>query len=283
MLQNLADRAIVGHDEALEVPLLAQHVGHHPMACRGRHIVDKVERRHDASHTSVDHSLIGRQKLVVHAYLAHVGGVVLLACLNGSIEGEMLETSHDVVFGDDGLTAHVSLLIAASHGCSQDTTEVWILAEAFADASPAGIESHVDHRREGPVDAVGACLACRHSAHLSQSFLVPRAGEGERYGEDGFVAVYDIHAHEERNTESALADGHVLQGFDLVEALDVEHASHLAGSDVARHLSVHSAARGDVARHHEVELADLLLKRHARHELADVLVHGRQFLARGKG
>ena len=102
-------------------------------------------------------------------------------------------------------------------------------------------------------------------------------------GKDGFVAVYDVHAHEERNTESALADGHVLQGFDLVEALDVEHASHLAGSDVARHLSVHSAARGDVARHHEVELADLLLKRHARHELSDILVHGRQFLARGKG
>ena len=175
VLQNLADRAIVGHHEALEVPLLAQHVGHHPVACRGRHIVDEVERRHDASHTSVDHSLIGRQKLVVHAYLAHVGGVVLLACLNGSIEGEMLETSHDVVFGDDGLTAHVSLLIAASHGCSQDTTEVWVLAEAFADASPAGIESHVDHRREGPVDAVGACLACRNGSHLLQSFFAPRA------------------------------------------------------------------------------------------------------------
>ena len=87
----------------------------------------------------------------------------------------MLETSHDMVFGDDGLTAHVSLLIAASHGCSQDTTEVWVLAEAFADASPAGIESHVDHRREGPVDAVGACLTGRNGSHLLQSFFAPRA------------------------------------------------------------------------------------------------------------
>ena len=191
----------------------------------------------------------------------------------------MLEASHDVVFGDDGHTAHVSLLIAASHGCSQDTTEVWVLAEAFADASPAGIESHVDHRREGPVDAVGACLACRHSAHLSQSFLVPRAGEGERYGEDGFVAVYDVHAHEERNTESALADGHVLQGFDLVEALDVEHASHSSSRNIACHLSVHSISCSNIACHHEVELTYLLLKRHLGHQLVDIFLHGKNLLA----
>lgn len=69
---------------------------------------------------------------------------------------------------------------------------------------------------------------------------------------------------------------------DATECLQLLHRTGDACHLVAD-VELHNLAGSDVARHHEVELADLLLKRHARHELSDILVHGRQFLARGKG
>ena len=87
----------------------------------------------------------------------------------------MLEASHDMVFGNNMFLTHVDRLITTGHGNTQNSNQIRVLAEAFADASPAGIESHVDHRREGPVDAVGACLTGRNGSHLLQSFFAPRA------------------------------------------------------------------------------------------------------------
>ena len=60
---------------------------------------------------------------------------------------------------DSAPTINRSVRKASGTSSSNSSTEHGVLTGALDDASPAGVASDVDHRRERPVDADGACLA----------------------------------------------------------------------------------------------------------------------------
>ena len=85
--------------------------------------------------------------------------------------------------------------------------------------------------------------------------------------------MYYVHADKQRNAQTALLNGYLLERLYLLYSLQVEHSAHLSFLDKAGHLGVLCLAGGDVAGHLEVELAYLFLERHARHQVADKLIH----------
>ena len=74
---HLAYCTIVGHDESVEVPLVAQHVVLQPSVGCSWSAVNVVERSHHTAHTSFDTHLIRQQILVEHTVFAHIGSVVV--------------------------------------------------------------------------------------------------------------------------------------------------------------------------------------------------------------
>ena len=82
-----------------------------------------------------------------------------------------------------------------------------------------------------------------------------------------------IHAKDQRDAQAALFDGHLLQLADVLDTLHVEESSHLSGLDLVHDIAADGSSGDDVARDRQVELTQLLLQGHLRHELVDKLVH----------
>ena len=98
--------------------------------------------------------------------------------------------------------------------------------------------------------------------------------ECQRNGEDGLVAVDDIHAHDEGNAQTAMVDSHFLQLANLVGPLQVEHAAHLSGSNLLSYIGIDGTAGDDVASHLQVQLSDFFLERHLGHQFIHEFLHG---------
>ena len=277
MVQNLGDRCIICYEKALESPLFSQDIGHHPVVGGGRGIIYQVERRHYAAYASLYHGFVRRQVLVHHAYATHIHGVVFLSALHGSVEGKVLEARHDSIGSQYLLCAHVGALVTLCECGTHHAAQVRILSVTLADSSPSGVECNIYHGRVSPVDSCSTGFLCRYFAYLLHRFCIPGAGEGERDREHGLVAVDYVHAHQQRNAQTAVLDGDVLESLDLVESLDVEYAAHVAFCNVATHLGVQGSTGSDVASHHQVELTDFLLQGHLCHQLVDILLHRQDF------
>jgi hypothetical protein len=82
------------------------------------------------------------------------------------------------------------------------------------------------------------------------------------------VAVQDIEAKDQRNAQAAVFDRHALPGIQPLPVEDVEQAADAADADLALHLGF--AVRRQAGVDH-VELAELLVERHAREQLVDAI------------
>ena len=77
MHHHLVYRAIVGDYESIELPFLAQNIVDKPFVGCSWYAVDNVERGHERTGSSLGSSLVRSKILIIHAYVAHVHGVVV--------------------------------------------------------------------------------------------------------------------------------------------------------------------------------------------------------------
>ena len=264
---HFVDAGIVCHDEALEAPFLPEHIVEEPGIGGGVESIDDVEAGHHTAHAGLDRCLVGREVLVEHTQMTHIYGVVVASCLGCAIEGVVLQASHDVL-------PLLEVALIATHQCrSHKASQVRVLACAFHDTTPSGVESYVNHGTIGPRYAVGRTFFCGDAGTFLDGRDVPRAGLSKWDGEDGPVAVDDIETDQEGNTQTALLHGHFLQGTHLVLSGKIEHGTEVAVHHEAAHLGVHCAAGRHFARGLEVELSNLFSECHLLHERADELIH----------
>ena len=144
--------------------------------------------------------------------------------------------------------------------------EEGVLAGALHHPAPAGVASDIDHRREGPVDAVGRGFdgADPRGRFDGRRVEARRFGQGDR--EDGAPAVDHVIAEEQRDVQPRLFHGDPLHPAGGRGAPEVEERSD---APVA-HQAVASTRRPGtglvpLGRRHD-QLADLLLQRHEREE-----------------
>ena len=77
VVYHLVDTGIVRYHKPVEIPLLAQHIGHQPLASGGRHTVHFVERSHYAADTCLDCGLVGQHVFIEHTLAAHIHRIII--------------------------------------------------------------------------------------------------------------------------------------------------------------------------------------------------------------
>ena len=164
------------------------------------------------SDAGVDGVLEGAQVQVAQRVLADADGVVVAAPGGQAVAGEVLGAG-----GDPVGVARVVALEAAHERGREAAREHRGLAERLGDPAPAGLLGEVDHRREGPGDAVDRGLAGRDGADLLDERRVERRGEPERDRAHRAVAVDDVAAEEHGDAEPAPLDGVPLGGVDVAD------------------------------------------------------------------
>ena len=181
----------------------------------------------------------------------------------------MLDTRHH-----RRLVGKVGTLIALDHRAADGRTQERILAGALAHAAPAGLTADVDHRAEGPADAVGRGFDGRDASRVADTVHVPTHRHGERNGKCRRIAVYHVQAENHRDAQAALLNGDLLQGANALFPLDVEHATHLSGTYLFNDVAADRRAGDDVAADdRQIELPDFFLNRHLGHQVVDKAVH----------
>ncbi len=256
---ELGHRGPVAHHQSREAPLVLEQAADEPGVGRHGHAVQIVEGRHHRHHAGRDAGVEGRQVHLAELRLGDVGGVVVLARLGRSIADEVLGAGRDAIG-----RGRIRPLEAAHHGRPQHGDVVRSLAGALGDPTPARIARDVDHRREGPVDAVlGGLGGGRRRRRLDQ-LGVEGGAEPERDGEDGPVPVDDVAAEDEWDPEPGLLDREALEVVPQLAAGGVEE-----GADRARADGVERGLVGVLVVGALGELADLLLERHPGEEGLD--------------
>jgi hypothetical protein len=130
------DAPVVGDDDALEPPLLAQDLGQQTGVGGRRKPVDLAVGVHHRARAALAHGHLERRQEHV-APDARAGGnrSVVAAGLGTRVPGEVLQRGDDA----DGFeAAHV--------GRAHHADEIRVLAERLLDASPAVIAHDVQHR-----------------------------------------------------------------------------------------------------------------------------------------
>ena len=183
-LLGALDAAPVGDGEAVEIPLVTQHVVEQPAVLAAAHTVDQVVRAHHAQHArTLDRGLEGGQvqftQRAIADRLVHVQAVGLLA-----VRGEML-----------GAGRHVGFLHALDVADGLLGGEHRVLAHVFEVAAAQRAALDVDR---GPQDHVLAAasrlLAQRHAGRIGQ-VGVPGGGKRRAGGQVGHVVARVVQRH----------------------------------------------------------------------------------------
>ena len=264
---QLADGRVVGDDEPVEAPLVAEDVGKEPLAARRRDAADLVERRHQRLRAGGDGGLERREDGLAERPLGDLGRVVVAAALGEPVAREVLGRRHERRLGRE--RAERGPLEAADAGLGEAAPQKRVLARALDDPPPPPVAGDVDHRRERPVDPGRGRLAGGDPGGLFGRVEVPRRRLGERDREDGPEPVDHVVPDDQRDPEAALADGHLLRAARVGGPVDVEVRADAAGADVVlaalRHGRPGHGPLAGVLR----ELPELLLERHPRQEVLD--------------
>ena len=135
------DRAAVGDDEPLELPLVAKQRLEQELVFGARRAVDRVVRRHDGGRLALDDARLEvRQEVLAQHPLAdgdvHLGPVALLV-----VDGVVLQRGGQLQV--PGMVPLRALHVRHRHPRGQPG----ILAERLPDAAPPRIAADVDDRR----------------------------------------------------------------------------------------------------------------------------------------
>ena len=167
----------------------------------------------------------------------------------------------------------VVALVAFDRRHSVDGVGVGIFAVALRDAAPAAVARHVDHRREGPLDARHPRLLCGHFGGLLHQCGIPRAGLGQRNGVSGAETVDHVVAEQHGDSEPRLLDGFFLKPVaQSGRGVEVDERADFGGNLV--HRIGHVVGVVVAAERVLVELHDLLFEGHPRQQVADALFDG---------
>ena len=165
---EIANRIGVAYDEALEAPLLAQHVTKKKGVASRGHIVQVHVGRHGAADTCVDGCLKRRKVDVVKLSVRYISRVVVAAAGCRAITGEVFHAR------EQPARTRWVLSLETTHLCSGDPcAEEWIFARTLDDAAPTRITRDVQHRRERPANAGCARLARRDCLHALDEVQIP--------------------------------------------------------------------------------------------------------------
>ena len=113
----------------------------------------------------------------------------------------MLYASHDFIVAVQ-LVLQIGTLVSVYHCLCDSSTQKRIFSRALADTSPTWVATDVYHRTECPGNAVGTCFDGCNTGGFLDSRHIPGAGQSQWNGEDGFVAMYHIHAEQQGNAEA---------------------------------------------------------------------------------
>ncbi len=242
---------------AVESPLVAEEVVHQPFVGRCGNAVNFVEGAHDGAHAGINGRFIGGKVFVVHADAAHVGGVVIAACLLRPIKSKMLHT------GDHGVVGRqVFSLVSFHHGFCDPRSQEGVFTRSFGNTPPAGITRNVDHRRESPENSVGGSFLSCHTGALFHQSHIPGGRNSQRYGKGRPVAVDHIHADDQRNLHAALLHGNALHLSDFFERPDVEESADFPFPDLLGNAGTLGLTGGNVTRGRQVQLPQLFFQSH---------------------
>ena len=248
--------------------MLAQNIGEKPAVARSRHAINGIKSGHKAARSSVGSSLVWRKVVVEHGVMAHVGGVIFAPCFHGTIQSKVFYTGHYGV----GST-QISALIALNHGFCQDRCEVRVFTIAFRHTTPTGITADVDHGRERPTNAIGGgfsgCKMCR-CAHSSR---VPRHREGQRNGEYSLVTVNNIHTKYQRDVQTTVFYGYLLQLANALYAFEVKESTYFSAGNLGSNIAAFGLSGGDIACYGKIELPDFLTQCHLIHQVVYKQIH----------
>ena len=264
---------VVRQHEALEVPVVPKDLGQQLVIGRGRHAVDVVEGAHDRQAAGVHRRLERRQEDPAQRLLAHVGGVVFDPADGGRIAGHVLGGGQDGV----GMVQPLVPLEAAHARGGQKVVQGHVLAGALDHPAPALVAGDVDHRRIGLVHARRRQLQRGGLGRAPRQFGIEGRRLGQRHGKHRLQPVDHVGGEQQRYAQPALLHRHALDGPAHGRADAVEQRPDLAGPDHRRDPARIALAvqRIDVLRPpaerigQQVQLAGLLVDRHARDQILD--------------
>ena len=194
------DAEVVGDDDAIEAPAVAEQAGEEVAVGRDGEPVDLDVGVHDAPRARVLHRhLKGRQHDVSEFAAPHAHRPEVAPCARGGVAHEVLERRVDA-----------RALEAANKGAAHGADEVGVLADAFVYASPARVTDDVENGREALMDPEGAHRLADGGGHLLDRFGVegraPRQGRGEGRGLPGRETRQALLVNDRRDSQPGLRD-----------------------------------------------------------------------------
>ena len=267
---HLAHRVPVGDHQAVKAPLAAQDVAYDELVARRRHAVVVVERGHQRQRARLDGRLEGRQVDVAQLVFRQEGAVVVAPALGGAVTHEVLDA------GRHRGRVPLRALVAAHHGLAHPGVQPGVFAAAFRHAAPAGVAGDVEHRREGPADALRRRLDGGHAGALLHQRRVEGRGEAQRDRENRMETVDHVASHQQGDREPRLFHRDALQLIDPGRVHHVEDGPDLPAAHRFG-IVVHAAVGRDL-----VHLADLLGQGHLREDLLHAALHLRRRAHRGR-
>ena len=289
VLVEEADADVVGHDQAIEAPLFAQHLGEQVVRRVAGLVVDVVVRGHHGSGVRLlDRHLEGEEEGVVQLAPAQVDGPVIARALAEGVARVVLEGGQDVA---------LLALQAAHEARTQHAHEIGVLAQGLLGAAPAHVAGDVEHRGQALVAAHGADLASDRARGALDQLGIPGGAVRERGGKHGRAARHEAHqallVRQRGNAEAGLLAQELLEPVEgtnplaRVDAVAAQRTGDLAqavNQALPHHLGVGSPGEVVLPRAvaavlgkdqpERVHLGDLLVDRHAREQVLHAFRHG---------
>ena len=223
-------------------------------------------RRHDRGRAGLDRGPVARQVHGAQRGFVDLGVALVDAARGAAVADVMLHRRHH---------RHAGALQASHGGRPQQHGQFGRLAVAFVGAAPALILGDRDARTKGPVHAGGRHLDRRDPADLLDELRVARRPQpdvvGKHRGAPHVVVPVDgINPVQDRDAEPCL-ERLLLHPLDVgvpafrrqIGDLGVAAAEHRS-EEVLRHVG--DLERAGIGLH---QLADLLVERHAAHQVLD--------------
>ncbi len=266
---------VVGNDEALEVPLATQHLRHQVRTRGCRHAVDVVESAHGRQGASLECRLKRREMNFAQRLLGNIDRVVIKTGSHGAVRREMFRRGEQRIFrGEAGSleTAHA--------GGREQLAEIHIFTRAFAHAAPTLIARHIDHGRKGPVHTDGSGFHGSGPGGFFSKLRLEARRLGQRDREHRAQPVNHVRAEQQRNLQTRLFDSRPLRAQAACHTNAVEQSAHPTGTDFLEQflglppirLRIDTGFCGTQLIVQQVELPDLFLDGHARHQRLDLRV-----------
>ena len=266
LIDQLAHGVPVRNDEPVVAPAIFENLGHRIAVGRGRHAAQDIERTHDGRRTGLDAGLERRQVGVPERLARNLGRNIVAPGFRSTVTDEVFQAGRDRALGRE-----VVALIAAHRSLAETRRQVGVLAVTLGHTPPAGVARHIDHRREGPVDARVVSLARGVGANLGGQIRVPRSALRQRNGRNGPESVDDIVSEKDGNTQPRIVHGVTLDGVARSGVLAEQDQRTDPGGDFLHDLAdvvFVVVAPGGVL----VELQNLLIERHQRQQAVHPLL-----------